>query len=168
MADDEGKGTGENDEGKTKSGGNQGGARTYTEDDLKREVDRRVQVASKGWHDDLKTQLDKAGADSNEKIKNLEAMHKEQASKADFLEAVSDLRLGVRDAKAAYAVFKQYQYTDKDGKPDIEAMRKAHPALFGDVSRVKTNGGAHTEAHGAEGGGVDNFIRKAAGRGGRG
>ncbi len=130
------------------------GETTFTQEDLAREVDRRVYEAQKKWKTDLDAILAQKDKDAETKLSDVQSTAAEASSRAAFMEkAVAE---GVTDIKAAYVVAKEYKYWDGE-KLDVESLRKNHPGLFEEDVRTAAREGGATGKDGPKT--VDDFIR---------
>lgn len=84
--------------------------------------------------------------------------------RADFYEAAH--AAGVTNLKLAWMVAQSDGLFDRKGQPDFDALKKSYPELFGGVQRRSApgdGGTGHTMNQPGQGG-MNDFIRKSAGR----
>ena len=138
-----GGGTGNPDQGAGKeSGGKSENERAgWTEKEWLSEIDRRVNDAVKARDAKLKEQLAAKDQDASTQLAELRKSLEEAESRSNFVTAA--MAAGLKDIDAGYAVARSLGFI-KEGKPDLEAMKKAHPLLFGNAS-VDTKAGAGNE-----------------------
>lgn len=119
----------------------------------------------KGFEKQLRDLAKKAEAGSDAE-KQLTALADQQAAserRAEFYESAH--REGVTNLKLAYTVATQDELFDKKGNVDFVEMKKSYPELFGSQKPPKGNAGDGTDKTKAKAGGMNDFIRSAAGRG---
>jgi hypothetical protein len=82
--------------------------------------------------------------------------------KAEFYEAAHGA--GVKNLKLAYMVATNDELFDKHGRADFVEMKKLFPELFGTSNPTRGDAGSGTEKKTKPSGGMNDFIRSAAGR----
>lgn len=170
------------DKGKNKDGEDAGdkGGRSFTQDELDAIVKDRVRRERKGWEQKIKEEKEKAAMSEAERLK----AEKEEAEKnatAAIERANQRLirseviahaaKLNIVDPDAAYALMSKEDVKVEDDdtvtgvKKSLEALIKAKPYLVGSTDTKKT-GDDQRDDKGSKGGfSMNDFIRKAAGRG---
>lgn len=102
-----------------------------------------------------------AGSENQKKLTDLADQISESNRKATFYETA--ITAGVNDLKLAYLAAKEGDLFKKDGTPDLEALKKSHPGLFG--AARKTNGaGSGTDTEPPAEKDMNSFIRRSSGR----
>lgn len=134
---------------------------------------RNTVQATRQERDDLSAQLGKLTTalgkkDAGEAQRLVEQMTQDLEAanrRAAFAEEAGRPEIGCRNAKAAYALAMAENLFDRRGNPDWNALKQAAPELFGAAAgATRSNAGAGTSSQPAAGGGMNEFIRKAAGR----
>lgn len=170
------------DKGKNKDGGDTGdkGGRTFTQDELDAIVRDRVRRERKSWEQKIEDEKKKAAMSEAERLK----AEKEEAEKnaAAAVERANQrlirseviaqaAKLNIVDPDAAYALMNKEDVKVEDDdtvtgvKEALEALIKAKPYLVGSTDTKKT-GDDQGDDKGSKGGfSMNDFIRKAAGRG---
>lgn len=125
-----GGGTGKPDQGAgNESGGKSENERaSWTEKEWLSEIDRRVNDAVKARDAKFKEQLGAKDKDATTQLAELRQSLEEAESRSNFVTAA--LSAGLKDIDAGYAVARTLGFI-KEGKPDLDALKKAHPLLFG-------------------------------------
>jgi len=170
------------DKGKNKDGGDTGdkGGRTFTQDELDAIVRDRVRRERKGWEQKIKEEKEKAAmseaerlkAEKEEAEKNATAAIERANQRLIRSEVIAQAaKLNIVDPDAAYALMNKEDVKVEDDdtvtgvKKSLEALIKAKPYLVGSTDTKKT-GDDQRDDKGSKGGfSMNDFIRKAAGRG---
>ena len=176
------KGDDANTGGKNKDGGDTGdkGGRTFTQDELDAIVKDRVKRERKMWEQKIEDEKKKAAMSEAERLK----AEKEEAEKnaAAVIERANQrlirseviaqaAKFNIVDPDAALALMDKENVKVEDDdtvtgvKKSLEALIKAKPYLVGSTDTKKT-GDDQRDDKGSKGGfSMNDFIRKAAGRG---
>jgi hypothetical protein len=136
-------------------------SKTYSEADLQREADRRVNEAQKKWRAEQDALLADKTKDAEAKILALSEENAEATRFADFVDVAS--KSGIRNLKAAYMVAVGGEYLDAKGKFDLKTFQTDNPEFFG-VS-ANANAGAGAGGGSVHTNDINALIRAAAGRG---
>ena len=176
------KGDDANTGGKNKDGGDTGdkGGRTFTQDELDAIVKDRVKRERKSWEQKIKEEKEKAAmseaerlkAEKEEAEKNATAAIERANQRLIRSEVIAQAaKLNIVDPDAAYALMNKEDVKVEDDdtvtgvKKSLEALIKAKPYLVGSTDTKKT-GDDQRDDKGSKGGfSMNDFIRKAAGRG---
>jgi len=142
-----------------------------------------VKTMLSGWERGLKTALDgerdarkalekqvrdlagkaEKGSEAEKQLIGLADQIGEADRKTAFYETAH--AAGVTNLKLAYTVAVQDEMFDKRGQVNFETMKAQYPELFGGVRKAPPgNAGAGTNTNQPAGKGMNDFIRKAAGR----
>ena len=74
-------------------------------------------------------------------------------------------KLGVSDLKLAYLAAREAGLIDGKGRANFDELKKLHPNLFSATQPAPGHAGTGTGKQPTGGGGMNDFIRKAAGKG---
>ena len=135
--------------------------KTFTPEELQREIDRAVNNAHKKWKTDLDSAISAKESDLKGQIEALQQRSEDAINRAAFTDAA--VEAGITDIKAAWAVARELEYWDRGkGTLDVDSMKKNHPGLFG---TVKKSAGVGASGNAGQSGPqtVDDFIRSQAG-----
>lgn len=103
------------------------------------------------------------GSEAQTKLAELANQMSEADRKAEFYEQAH--AAGVRNLKLAFMAALQGDLFDKHGRVNFVEMKKEYPELFGGVAASTVgNAGAGTGSNSPKKSGMNDFIRKAAGR----
>jgi hypothetical protein len=119
-------------------------------DDLAKQIRELMPKAEKG------SELERSLTEIGTKLEQAER-------RAQFVEEAVKPEIGCRNPKAAFLLAQADNLFDRKGNPDWTAIKAAAPEIFGAPS-VNANAGAGT-ANKPPTTGMNDFIRKAAGRG---
>lgn len=113
---------------------------------------------------DLAKKAEKGSELEQQLTKQADAMA-EADRKADFYEAAH--AAGVSNLKLAYVIAVQEELFDRRGRVNFDELKKAYPELFGAAKPAagKGHAGAGTGSGDKGAGGMNEMIRRAAGRG---
>lgn len=103
------------------------------------------------------------GSELETQLNDLVTRSESEQLRADFYEAAH--QAGVTNLKLAFLVAQQDELIDRRGRVNFETLKRSYPELFGSVRVPAGNAGAGTgkEASGSQS--MNDFIRRAAGRG---
>lgn len=114
---------------------------------------------------DLRDLAGKAEKDSDaqKKLTEMADQMGEADRRADFYEAAH--AAGISNLKLAYTVAVQDEMFDRKGAVNFEEMKKGYPELFGGATKKPAgNAGEGTNNNQPTGKGMNDFIRRSAGR----
>lgn len=104
------------------------------------------------------------GSELKKSLDELSAKYASQEQQASFYEEAH--AAGVTNLKLAYLAAQQAELFDKKGNVNFEQLKKQFPELFtGAAKPPPGNGGQGTRSQTPPGHSMNDFIRKAAGRG---
>ena len=122
--------------------------------------------ARKKLEKDLREMAGKAEKDSDaqKRLTEMADQMGEADRKADFYEAAH--AAGVSNLKLAFMIATADEMFDRRGQVNFETMKANYPEMFGGKpsTTVKGNAGSGTNNNQTAGSGMNDFIRKAAGR----
>lgn len=103
-------------------------------------------------------------SDAQKKLMELADKMSETDRRAEFYELAH--AAGVTNLKLAYLVAVQDEMFDRHGDPNMERLKQSYPELFAAArtASVQGNAGAGTQNQQQAGGGMNDFIRRSAGR----
>jgi hypothetical protein len=113
----------------------------------------------------LRDAADKATGELKSELQKLADGKETEARRADFYEAASGA--GCSDLKLAFLAAKEMDAFKRDGSPDMDAVKAAHPSLFAQAARpdarpgVGSRGGNGKVSPSAA---INDHIRRAAGK----
>jgi hypothetical protein len=102
------------------------------------------------------------GSDAERQLTKLADDLSDANVKADFYEKAHDS--GIRNLRLAYQVARLDGLIDARGRIDFDRMKKDYPELFAQTPATRNNAGSGTQTPAAGAGGMNDFIRRAAGR----
>ncbi len=112
---------------------------------------------------DLAAKVEK-GSEAEKSLTGMADRVAEGDRRVDFYEEAH--AAGVTNLKLAYTVAVQDEMFDRKGRVNFEEMKKQYPELFGGrPAAAKGNAGAGTQGGQGTKGGMNEFIRRSAGRG---
>ncbi len=115
---------------------------------------------------DLRDAASKAEGAEKEAYTKFADQLAEANTKADFFADAH--AAGVDDVRLAWAAIREYDLTDRAGRPDLAALKEKCPGLFRETKPVKppvrTHGGAGTGGKQTTAKSMDDVIRQSAGR----
>lgn len=103
------------------------------------------------------------GSEAEKSLTELAGRLEAAERRAAFLEDALKPEIGCRNPRAAFALAQAEGLFDRKGFPDWNAIKATAPELFGQL-QAKSNAGSGTESPPAKSGGMNDYIRKAAGR----
>jgi len=109
-----------------------------------------------------KTQAE--GSDARKALDDMGAKLEQTERRADFMEEALKPEIQCRNPRAAWLLAQAEGHFTKTGRPDWQAIRAAAPELFGAVTG-NDHAGAGTQTPPPAQKNMNDFIRKAAGRG---
>lgn len=105
-----------------------------------------------------------AGSEAQGQLTKLADSLALEERRAEFYEAAHNV--GIRNLKLAFTVASTDGLFDAKGRVNFDEMKKGYPELFAAVSAApRGDAGSGTQGSPAQGGGMNDFIRKASGRG---
>ena len=123
------------------------------------ELSRRLKEASQG----LEAEKAEARAAAQSAVKEISAQLEAAEVRAAFYEDAAKPEIGCTNARLAYIAAQQDNLIDSRGRTNWETLRQTYPELFRRAAPT-TNAGAGTANAQPATGGMNAFIRRAAGR----
>ena len=124
--------------------------------------------SERGSRKDLEKQLRdlakkaEEGSDAQKKLTEMADQISTADRRVDFYEEAH--KAGVANLKLAFLVATQDELFDKQGRVSFDGMKKDYPELFGATTKTRGDAGSGTEKKQKASGGMNEFIRRAAGR----
>jgi hypothetical protein len=103
------------------------------------------------------------GSEAEKSLTEIAGKLEQAERRAAFFEDATTPEIGCRNPRAAFALAQAEQLFDRKGNPDWATIKATAPELFG-TYQPKSNAGNGTESPPAKTGGMNDWIRTAAGR----
>ena len=124
---------------------------------LKSERQRNADMAA-----ELRDAAGKAEGEAKAQLEEMAGRVESESQRADFYEQAAGA--GCTDMKLAWLAAREMDAFDRKGRPDIAAVKAAHPSLFARPASADARAGRGAQADNGSAS-INDMIRRVAGRG---